>query len=607
MYRRKVWFVCLAMFIAWNVGADPTVQVRNLAYGEALFHFYKQDYLMSGVRLLMAKERQQLGENGKDAELLLAGLQLSYGLYDAASETLERVLSDEIDPQTRNRAWYFLARSAYQRGDLEKAQAALARISGEQAPESAAQRRLLESLVALAGGEPERAVEVLATASEETALTPYLRYNLAIARLRTQQREQGLALLEQLGEEKARTSEQLAIRDRANLAAAFSLLQAEEPERALNFFQRVRLQEEDARLALLGAGWAAAEKKDFDLALRFWGELVTRRPRDNAVLEALFAVPFVYVQKGDPARAVARYEQAISAYLEERERLRETKRKVEDGLLFEDLLRRIEGRALPVVPALRDLHLPDLIASHPFQEAWKTYRDLDQLHRGLQHWQQSLAAFDTMLAARKARFDKVVPLIERRLQEIDAKSLRDRETQLRATLDRVGKKGEVWRLATSEERALADEMRSIEARLARLPPSEERQEIGERFERIKGVLYWQVHAAFPVRLWEMTKRVRSVEQERQRMDARLETLGNARRFANRRLGDLASRVQLNRSRVKSLLPRTERLLARQKSHLVGITLRALNERQAYLESYLLQSRYALAQLYDKAQSEVKSQ
>lgn len=603
MRSLRYWLGGVLLFVAVATEADQTVKVHDLAYGEALFHFFKQDYLMSGVRLLVAREQGKLGENEQDAELLLGGLQLSYGMHDAASETLQRVLSDKVARPTQNSAWYYLARSAYRRGYLDRADQALARITPDQTAEDAAQTTLLKALLSLAENKPESAVDVLATSPRGSSLDSYLDYNLGIAQLKTAERDRGMALLDRLGKEKTESPENLAIRDRANLAAAFSLLQSGEASQAQTFFQRVRLQEGDAGMALLGSGWAAAESNDYELALRMWGELVLREPRDNAVLEALFAVPFAYVQLKDPARAAHHYEQAIAIYLQERERLAQSTTMVKEGAFFDPLLRRGEGRALPVVPSLQQLHIPELVASHEFQEAWKSYRDLDQLQRNLLGWESSLKAFDTMLVTRKARFDVVVPAIEKRLTEIDSSSLRDRESALQARLESLRADQDVWELATPDQRTLRDEIQLLEQKIAQIPDPEERRVLAERVTRIKGVLYWQVHAVYPVRLWEMTKQVHAVEKERSAMDARLKTLRGARQFAAVRLGDLGGRVQRNRQRVSALLPRVARTLERQKAHLAQITLQALNERRAYLESYLLQSRYALAQLYDKAQSE----
>ena len=148
------------------------------------------------------------------------------------------------------------------------------------------------------------------------------------------------------------------------------------------------------------------------------------------------------------------------------------------------------------------------------------------------------------------------------------------------------------------------ELRVLKGRIARIASTDQRDAILVRTRRLEGILYWQVHAAFPARVWETTKRERELQAELVTLDEHLNVLSNARRFADDRVGDLASRINANRKRVAVLLPRVQLALGRQKKHLVQLTLQALDERRAYLESYLLQARYALAQIYDKAQNEV---
>ncbi len=605
-WSRAAWG-CVALLISVTAHADQTVRIHDLAYGEALFHFYKQDYFMSGVRLMVAEEQNLLSENRKDGELLLGGLQLSYGMHQAATETLNRVLSDDVSQRTQNQAWYYLARLAYRRGYWERAQQALSRITDDQSPESAAQTALLKSLIAMETDQPAQAVEVLSRGYEESPLTPYLHYNLGVAQLRNRQRDSALKLLDRLGREETDSPEQSAVKDRANLAAAFSELQAGNAESAQRFFQRVRLQESDAKLALLGSGWAAAENSNYDLALKMWGELIDRAPRDASVLEALFAVPFAYVQMNDPARAAHHYEKAISIYLQEREKLSAVVDKVRGGDYFTQIARESRGYSLPVVPALQQLELPELVSSHAFREGWKNYRDLTQLQQNLVRWDRSLGAFDTMLVTRKARFDTVVPTIENRLLELDVEGKRKRAQRLKARLQSIRQSGDVWQLATPDQRQLLSEIESIKNRLKLVVDPEERLELTTRIRRVEGVLYWQVHSDYPERLWESTKRVKSLDTELETMELRLATLRGARSFANSRLGDLGSRVATNRRRVSTLLPRIDAALARQTKYLSQLTLQTLTERRAYLESYLLQARYALAQLYDKAQSEAQPQ
>ena len=69
------------MFGSHTLSGQPRA-VRDLHYGEVLFHFYQQDYFTAITHLMMAREQQQLQHHTEESELLLGGLQLSYGMLE---------------------------------------------------------------------------------------------------------------------------------------------------------------------------------------------------------------------------------------------------------------------------------------------------------------------------------------------------------------------------------------------------------------------------------------------------------------------------------------------------------------------------------------------
>ena len=60
-------------------------QVNDLRYGEALYHFYQEQYFSSITNLMVAKKRNPITSQSVDPELLLGGLYLYYGLHENAS------------------------------------------------------------------------------------------------------------------------------------------------------------------------------------------------------------------------------------------------------------------------------------------------------------------------------------------------------------------------------------------------------------------------------------------------------------------------------------------------------------------------------------------
>ena len=74
---------------------DPPSSVKDLQYGEALYHYFQKDYFSSIVRLQIAQQQQRLPNHADEAELLLGGLDLSYGLRNEANRIFQSLLDDQ--------------------------------------------------------------------------------------------------------------------------------------------------------------------------------------------------------------------------------------------------------------------------------------------------------------------------------------------------------------------------------------------------------------------------------------------------------------------------------------------------------------------------------
>src|SRR5210317_1255081 len=129
----------LLLFWAWlavtanglAVSVKPQ-EVRDLQYGEVLFHFYQEDYFTAITHLLVAQQQNHLQQHQQESELLLGGLQLSYGMLDQAEARFNRLLDEDTDPELRNRVWFYLTKIAYQRGRHEQAFSTLQKIDKPQ-------------------------------------------------------------------------------------------------------------------------------------------------------------------------------------------------------------------------------------------------------------------------------------------------------------------------------------------------------------------------------------------------------------------------------------------------------------------------------------------
>jgi hypothetical protein len=606
---RVLWlmFVCLGLCQAAAAGKQAPSTVQDLQYGEVLYHYYQQDYFTSIIRLLTARAQSRLPHHADEAELLLGGLDLSYGLRDEAEGIFTRLLdADSTREEVRNRAWYYLAKVSWQRGEPDRALQALERIEGHVPAAISADAVNLHSLALLSTGRSDDAIAVLQQSSAGKEWSPYLRYNLGVALVRAGRSTEGEAQLDTVGTRRAGDEEGRLLRDKANLALGYGYLQNGAAEASRRVLQRVRLEGPLSNKALLGAGWADAEAGDYARALVPWSELGKRAPTDPAVQESLLAVPYAMNRMNLHGRAAQHYDTAVTVFQRERERLDESIAAINNGELLAALRNRDKGTGERVqfpdgiskTPALR--YLPELLATNEFQEGIRNYRDLVALEDNLNTWATNIVAYDEMLAARKARYALHEPDAARALHSETLESLAQRQSDLAETVQRIESGDDPVGLATADETRQWNRLTELGARIDRLPPTDESRTLREQQQRLRGVLYWQMNADYKARLWQAKQQMAELDTllaaaRQSREDLQQTGVGVTAGF-----GAFDERIAAHKIEIDRLLARTARTRLAQGGEIERLAVSELENQKKRLDSYLVQARFALAQTYDSA-------
>lgn len=581
-------------------------QVLDLHYGEVLFHFYQDDYFTAITHLMVAREQHLLPHHDQESDLLLGGLQLSYGMLNQAETRFHRLLDAEPDNALHERVWYYLTRINYQRGHYREAHRTLQTLGSPRNPALAPELALLGANIDMKLGKNAEAAALLQTAHAPKGMEEYLTINRGIALLRDGKTEQGRQVLDKLGQQSAASEELRALRDRANLGLGYELLRADAPEQAREYLNRVRLQGPFVQAALLGAGWADAQRGDYNGALTPWMNLLTVGGHQPAVQEARLAVPYALAQLGDSRRAVAFYEQALTDYDAAQQQIDRAIGAATDGTLVGMLSQADTGASggwLPDNPTLQDVpsgrYLVDVLSGNNFQESLKDYRDLGYLSRLLNRWLTDMALYDDMVEARRLAYEQRAPKVRERLNARTAEALQERWENYRDRLELIRKNSNPIELANSQEKRQWQRLDTIRSRLAALPDEPRYESLRARAEWLQGVLYWQLQSDYTIRLWEVQKQLQALvpqladtQDKHRRIDA---ALGSARTGFDGYNG----RIEALRERIQELLPRIE--LARNQSgaHLQRLALEELETRKQRLISYRSQARYALARGYDR--------
>lgn len=593
---------------AQEIAAQAPSSVQDLQYGEVLFHFYQQDYFNSIVRLQIAQQQERLPHHAEQAELLLGGLNLSYGLRAAADAIFQRLLdSKHITAAVRNRAWYYLAKISWQRGDTLRALEALARLGGEMSPATRGDAANLQSLALLQLGRNAEAVRLLQAVNTGADWSPYLAYNLGVAQIRSNDLETGSRELERLGELQARNEALRLLRDRANLALGYSYLRRGEAERSRQALERVRLEGPLSNKALLGTGWADSELEAYGRALVPWTELETRRATDPAVQEALLAIPYAMTRLDLHGRAVQHYQRAIDTLRSEQHLLDEAIAAVRNGELVTALeevppasgsgwLQKLD--VLSGSPALR--YQVELMAAHDFQEALKNYRDLQALQDNLERWADSIAAYDDMLDGRETRFAVHRPAAVAALETSPVGELEARRDRLATTLARSETTEDPFTLASGEELGQWRRLESIRTRLGGLPATGDVDALVQKQRLLQGMLYWQMAEDYKPRLWQAKQQLAEVDTHLVAAHQARERLREAGLDTPVGFEKLAQRIASYKQRLLDLQARTLQVRLAQGAYLDHLAVEELERQKQRVATYLVQARFAMAQTHDRA-------
>jgi len=595
----------LALAVVAPAHAEPG-PVEDLHYGEVLFYFYSEDYFSAIVHLLAADESQRLSRSETESQVLLGGLYLSYGLHDEADRIFHSVLDEAADPGVRDRAWFFLAKIWYQRGYLDEALAALDRIGDELPGEFEQERHMLGAQVLMRAGRYEEALARLQDWDDKSDWSEFARYNIGVALARSGRGDEAQDILGRVGRMRARNDEMLALRDKANLALGYMLLQQEQPGLAKEALQRVRLEGPFSNSALLGVGWADSAEGDFQRALVPWMELRDRSVAEPAVQESLLAIPYAMGKLDAGTQSARHYQFAIDAFSEEMGYLDVAIDRVRNGLLIEDLLAANEDDRrgwfwqLETLPDKREVrYLHHMLANHEFQEALKNYRDLEFLATNLSNWSESISAFEDMLATRREAYAERLPRIEEALDDVDIGAIDAARLQLEGEVARVTDQRDVLGLADGGELRQWQELDAAARRLELLPDSPDVKALRDKQRILAGHLYWQLNHQYPARSWETRKSVRSLNRIVRQAMQRHHRVQAAREAVPQQLAEFEGRIAAISPRIDALRGRLAALLDAEQEHVEMLAVRELSLQQNRLQTYLVQARFALAAIYDR--------
>jgi hypothetical protein len=603
--------LCACVFVA--TGAQGSTrpgesrEIKDPHYGEVLFHFYQQQYFSAITNLMTARQFQRISRHDDEAELLLGGMYLSYGLHTQAGEIFQRLIDAGAPPQIRDRAWFYLAKIRYQRGYQNEAGEAISRIRDALPGELEEERQLLQAQLLMERQDYREAVQVLSRMRGESVWAQYGRYNLGVALIKAGEGDAGTALLEEVGRKAATGEELKSLKDKANVALGYTFLRDGVPARAQARLEQVRLDGLLSNKALLGMGWAFSAQDQHERSLVPWTELHKRNVIDSTVQESLLAVPYALGRAGAYQQSLQHYESAIEVYTREMARIDDSIAAIRSGRMISGILQQDTEnemgwfwrmREIPDAPESR--YLAHLMATHDFQEVLKNYRDLRFLALNLDEWTGNMGVYGDMLATRRLAYAQRLPKVLQDERSRNFSELTVRRDRLAAELARVENDNDVMALANDKERQLLARLDRAEETLKRLAGRADVSEARDRYRLLRGLLFSDIASDYSARLWRARKSLKELDQNLAETGVRREALMRAQVEAPEAFEDFAARIFQLRARISQLQDRVRSMASTHARYLEELAVAELAAQKERLAVYLTQARFAVAQIYDEA-------
>ena len=596
-----------ALFCFSPLSVSAAEVVQSLRYGTSLYQYYQRDYFGALTELSVAQKLDALGPHTANANLLLGGIALSYGMDRKAEAIFVEELQKPRDSVDADRAWFHLGKLAWQRGDASRAADTLQNIAPGYTGAVKNESRYLRANASLALGDVTAAEAYLSELPSDSHWHDYLNYNLGARYAAQGDWNTATSYFGAITLNAPTSAESWALRDRTLTATGYAWLAAGALEESGAAFQQVRLDGPYANRALLGYGWSAAERGDYLEALSPWQQLADRSLLDESARESLLAVPYAYAQLDRKGLALQQYRHASERYTQA---LAELNRNIA-GFREQPLgaLLGIEEEAgadwlfdagiMPV--GGQSPYLQHLVGQHRFQVALRELRDLYNIAGHLERAEQRLGVLRDADEHQQQVWASLVEQDRRNQMAQRQESLLQEQQALRQRLQAA--------IEESDGRLLAGEVQvkrwqrleratEVAAAIHEQGGTASGVTTDDRLRLLRGLLIWQDSEDYPARAWQARQDVLALDTL---ASDTVIALGRAdAAIASRRQSNFAARITALDDQLGSEVRRVAKAIVLSETALRDIAIAELARQGEQLERALGQSNLAIAQIQDNA-------
>lgn len=589
-------------------GENKSSDVSQLIYKSALFPFFQEDYFAGMTAIHIAQEKGQLSSNADQADLLLASAYLSYGMYAEAETIFLRLARQVNSAETLDRIWLQLAEVYYRTQDYDKASNAISRI-GKDLPANLLERKnFLQGNVLSGLNELQSAFEYLTSSDKESIWYYYGLYNVGVKALTTDQASTGENALSQLIKDTTKsTAEIRALQDKARVVLGYHYLKANNTKNANKHFADIAIDSQYSLWGLYGLGRSAYAEQDYKNALKYWLALEQHTSDTNPIIEVNIATSQLFFRLGALQQSLDGFNKSVDLCSAELQRIDAAIAKLSDSAASASFLHQLLSGAeftsdngeLNMI--LQRTDFTDMLVGHGFHRSIQNYNELQAYKKHLTDWQTSMDAFEQILDTRQRAFAEKLPQTTSQHAALKINELQATYQQLVEQTKAIEASQDARALANEQENKHLLKLEKISGKLekmkANLPP-DQYQAFFDRYQRLAGILNWNLATDFKPRLRKMNKELKFIGEQLTQTEHSDSTLQLAQQNTPNEFTDFKQRITEHRQELASLISQIDDLLLAMQEQTKQQIISKLEIKKRSVTQLLTHAQFAVAQIYD---------
>lgn len=571
--------------------------IEDLLYKNTLFHYYSGDYISALTRILVNEKRSFINKDSGKTHILQGGIYLAYGLDYDAKQIFENLNTELLDEELRNVIWFYLGKDFYDNFDYKNAAGSLEKITKDKSSLGKQEKLNILSNSYVYTNDVAKLEALYQSGDFDTDDELYIKFNLAMAYLRTFQLAKGNKLLNELASLKIKNIVQSSIADKARLHLAniaFKDKAYKDTIKYVNDMNANGMYSDNAiYLSALSHSILGNTKKAYTLL----NTLKARESRNIYKYYSVLLIARILEQNGQFREALKILNDGLHSISISKTELNNLLKKIRKDFFLTDLGKTKDGEIVITNTDYKKL-VDELVFSKEFSTHYNNYIDLLNLRRTINYWKAQIPQLSLMLKERDRYFKE-------KRSSVSTKKFKQQQAQLSRKFNRlmnfrsqIQGQRDAKQLYSETEFEYDDDLEYLSKKVKRLSAYEDLSDLNYKIRIMQGLNYWGAATDYDPRLWDVKTALKESGVELKTLRNRINSL------------DITSKSEFNYQKysqnIKAMSMRIRQLnllldnaIDRVKEQLVLIASNELDRRFKNIDAYYKAFKFDIARVSDR--------